>query len=142
MSDYRIRITVRNALLLRAIEQAGHRPGAQFAEAVGISYPIPRRVGGETSEIHWDALLLPRLDKTVGQPRGFRPNGRGWWYRDRDGKFADTVALKYLFTDTRRRQTQRAAGTQHPGPRIGSCGVRCAGLDHGWQQRARLVRRL
>jgi RNA polymerase sigma factor (sigma-70 family) len=38
MSDYRIRITVRNARLLRAIEQAGHRPGAQFAEAVGISY--------------------------------------------------------------------------------------------------------
>ncbi len=38
MSDYRVRISVRNARLLRAIEQAGHRPGAQFAEAVGISY--------------------------------------------------------------------------------------------------------
>ncbi|TXT26170.1 MAG: hypothetical protein FD131_4287 [Rhodocyclaceae bacterium] len=38
MSDYRVRITVRNARLLRAIEQAGHRPGAQFAAAVGISY--------------------------------------------------------------------------------------------------------
>ena len=38
MSDYRVRISVRNARLLRAIEQAGHRPGAQFANAVGISY--------------------------------------------------------------------------------------------------------
>ena len=38
MSDYRVRITVRNARLLRAIEQVGHRPGAQFAAAVGISY--------------------------------------------------------------------------------------------------------
>lgn len=38
MSDYRVRISVRNARLLRAIEQAGHRPGAQFADAVGISY--------------------------------------------------------------------------------------------------------
>ncbi len=38
MSDYRIRISVRNARLLRAIEQAGHRPGAPFAAAVGISY--------------------------------------------------------------------------------------------------------
>jgi RNA polymerase sigma factor (sigma-70 family) len=38
MSDYRIRITVRNARLLRTIEHAGHRPGAQFADAVGISY--------------------------------------------------------------------------------------------------------
>lgn len=38
MSDYRVRISVRNARLLRAIEQAGHRAGAQFATAVGISY--------------------------------------------------------------------------------------------------------
>ena len=38
MSDYRVRISVRNARLLRAIEQAGHRPGAPFAAAVGISY--------------------------------------------------------------------------------------------------------
>ena len=35
---------------------------------------------------------------------------------------------------SRRRKTQRAAGTQHPGPRIGSCGVRCPWLDHGWKQ--------
>jgi RNA polymerase sigma factor (sigma-70 family) len=38
MSDYRIRISVRNARLLRAIEQAGYRSGAPFAAAVGISY--------------------------------------------------------------------------------------------------------
>ena len=38
MNDYRVRISVRNARLLRAIEQAGHRAGAQFATAVGISY--------------------------------------------------------------------------------------------------------
>lgn len=38
MSDYRVRISVRNARLLRAIEQAGHRPGAQFAKAAGINY--------------------------------------------------------------------------------------------------------
>lgn len=38
MSDYRVRISVRNARLLRAIEQAGHRPGTTFAAAVGISY--------------------------------------------------------------------------------------------------------
>ena len=38
MSDYRVRVSVRNARLLRAIERAGHRPGAPFAAAVGISY--------------------------------------------------------------------------------------------------------
>ncbi len=40
MSDYRVRISVRNARLARAIEAAGHRPGAQFAELVGISYSV------------------------------------------------------------------------------------------------------
>lgn len=38
MSDYRIKITVRNARLLRAIEKAGYQPGQKFAEAAGISY--------------------------------------------------------------------------------------------------------
>lgn len=38
MSDYRVKISVRNARLLRAIELAGHKPGLQFSEAVGINY--------------------------------------------------------------------------------------------------------
>ena len=37
MSDYRVRISVRNARLLRAIERAGHRPGAPYS----ISPPPP-----------------------------------------------------------------------------------------------------
>lgn len=38
MSDYRVNIKVRNARLLRAIEQAGHQPGQKFARLVGIGY--------------------------------------------------------------------------------------------------------
>ena len=38
MSDYRQRITVRNARLLRAIEAKGHRAGVLFAAAAGIAY--------------------------------------------------------------------------------------------------------
>ena len=38
MSDYRLRLTVRNARLLRAIEAAGHRPGETFAAVAGIDY--------------------------------------------------------------------------------------------------------
>jgi len=64
-----------------------------------LGYPMPKRVGEDASEVHWDALLLPRLDEAVGQPRGFRPNARGWWHRDRYGKFADAVALEYLYMD-------------------------------------------
>ena len=38
MSDYRLKITIRNARLLRAIEAAGHHPGRSFAVFAGISY--------------------------------------------------------------------------------------------------------
>jgi hypothetical protein len=73
--------------------------GSKSSNILMLGYPIPTRVGEAASEVHWDALLLPRLDKAEGQPRGFRPNASGWWHRDRYGKFADAVALEYLFTD-------------------------------------------
>ena len=73
--------------------------GSKFSAILLLGYPMPRRVGEDASEVHWDSLLLPILDEAAGQPRGFRPNARGWWHRDRCGNFADTVALKYLFTD-------------------------------------------
>ena len=38
MSDYRVNVKVRNARLLRAIENAGYQPGGIFAAKVGISY--------------------------------------------------------------------------------------------------------
>jgi len=49
MRDYRVRISVRNARLLRAIEQADYRPGPPLAAAVGVSYY---------------AVLLPYLNLT------------------------------------------------------------------------------
>lgn len=73
--------------------------GSKSSTILMLGYPMPRRVGEDASEVHWDALLLPRLDEAVGQPRGFRPDARGWWHRDRYGKFADAVALEYLYTD-------------------------------------------
>ena len=57
MSDYRLKVTIRNARLLRAIEAAGYRPGSSFADAVGISY------GGQ---------LLPYLNLTRSP---LRPDG-------------------------------------------------------------------
>ena len=38
MSDYRVKITVRNAHILRAIESAGYRSVAQFCEVESVSY--------------------------------------------------------------------------------------------------------
>ena len=38
MKDYRINVTIKNALLLSAIENAGYKSGQRFADMVGISY--------------------------------------------------------------------------------------------------------
>lgn len=38
MSDYRVKVTVRNARILRAIERIGMQPGAIFADRAGIRY--------------------------------------------------------------------------------------------------------
>lgn len=73
--------------------------GSKSSAILMLGYPMPKRIGEELVEVHWDALLLPRLEGEVGQPHGFRPNARGWWHRDRYGKFADSVALEYLYTD-------------------------------------------
>ncbi len=49
-----------------------------------LGYPIPMRMGSTPAEVHWDAVLLPRLAPAGGKPPdGFRPNARGWWQRDR-----------------------------------------------------------
>lgn len=73
--------------------------GSQNHGILLLGYPIPMRIGDDVSEVHWDALLLPRLEKAVGQPRGFRANTRGWWHRDRYINFASDVALEYRSTE-------------------------------------------
>lgn len=74
--------------------------GSKNSAILMLGHPMPRRIGEDGNEIHWDALLLPRLDREVGQPRGFRPNECGWWNRDRYGNFADSVSLEYLLTES------------------------------------------
>lgn len=65
-----------------------------------LGYPIPTRVGAPPSEVHWDAVILPRLPTASGKPpSGFRPNSRGWWQRDRHGAFGDKMTLDYLHTE-------------------------------------------
>ncbi len=73
--------------------------GAKTSAVLMLGYPIPARIGEADREIHWDALLLPRLAGEFGQPRGFRPNQCGWWHRDRVGGLADSVALEYVATN-------------------------------------------
>ena len=74
--------------------------GSQTHTFLLLGYPIPRRVAAPPSEVHWDALLLPRLPAGAGKPpSGFRQNPRGWWHRDRHEAFGDKMPLEYLRTE-------------------------------------------
>lgn len=46
-----------------------------------IGFPIPEVLGGEPVQIHWQALLLPVLERRA--PSGFRMNSVGWKVADR-----------------------------------------------------------
>ena len=65
MKDYRINVTIKNALLLSAIENAGYKSGQRFADMVGISYygslipyvnltRSPIREDGHIRDCAWD----------------------------------------------------------------------------------------
>jgi len=85
--------------------------GAKTSHLLLLGYPVPLRLGADASEIHWDALLLPRLAEATGKPpSGFRPNALGWWHRDRYGAFADKVPLQYLYTENWSSERLQARG--------------------------------
>jgi hypothetical protein len=48
-----------------------------------IGFPMPTRVGGEDSQMHWQPILLPTLSRKHTTAKGFRPNELGYWQRDR-----------------------------------------------------------
>jgi hypothetical protein len=84
--------------------------GSKNSNILMLGYPMPMHIGEDAGEVHWDALILPRLPKAEGQPRGFRPNARGWWHRDRYGKFGDLIALQYLHSDNWSSERLQARG--------------------------------
>jgi len=75
-----------------------------------LGYPIPDRYGQEPTEIHWEAILLPKLTSQGRPPNGFRPNDLGWWVRDRRGAFSDSKKLPYMSTQNWHPDRMQARG--------------------------------
>lgn len=68
------------------------------AKILLLGYPIPERYDQEPAEVHWQAILLPKITAGGKPPDGFRSNERGWWHRDRHGAFDDRGTLEYIRT--------------------------------------------
>lgn len=69
------------------------RDGRQHHLLVG--FPIPEKVGGESSRVHWQALLMPRL--AHGKIKGFSNSVRGRRSYDQAiGTLSDNKPLQWL----------------------------------------------
>lgn len=110
------------------------RDGRRHVALVG--FPIPARVGEAPSQMHWQALLLPRLASGSQTQKGFRPNEKGRWQLDRRGPLADGAAIEWLRSEnwhpseltTRGRVTETLSGQRVALIGAGSLGALIAEL--------------
>lgn len=58
-----------------------------------LGFPVPERVGGPARQMHWQPVMLPRLERKV--VNGFRPNALGYWMTSHRGSLADSAPLAW-----------------------------------------------
>jgi hypothetical protein len=64
MDSYRVSVKVRNANLLRAIEEAGHSPGNKFAAAAGVCYTkLNDLINMKRAPVDGEGELRPDVEK-------------------------------------------------------------------------------
>lgn len=81
------------------LSEIARRVRGTAMEILLLGYPIPRKHGGEPSEIHWQAIRIPELRVGGRPPNGFRANELGWWRRDRTTVFAGQKPIAYMSTE-------------------------------------------
>ncbi len=52
-----------------------------------LGFPIPARIGDEPQQLHWQPIRLPVISHGTQFANGFRPNGLGYWMRDKAKSF-------------------------------------------------------
>lgn len=121
-----------DALLKQVVSR---RRGAKTTGLLLIGYPIPTRVGDPPCEVHWDAIVLPKLRRPDrNPPHGFRPNAAGWWHRDRRLELADDKRLHYVPTENWSPERLQARGRLSPalrGARVMLIGAGALGATVG-----------
>ncbi|MGC4192328.1 MAG: ThiF family adenylyltransferase [Thermomicrobiales bacterium] len=73
---------------------AGLRDGRDHVMLLG--FPISRRMGEPTVQMHWQAIQLPALCLPQQVPHGFRKNETGQWHADRHGLLSAEQSIPWL----------------------------------------------
>jgi molybdopterin/thiamine biosynthesis adenylyltransferase len=74
------------------------RDGQQHLMLVG--FPMPERIGGKNSRMHWQPIRLPILTQEYVALRGFRPGRESArYYLDRTKALAGTAELEWLSSE-------------------------------------------
>lgn len=81
---------------LKSVIAQGRRSRHIGRTVVLIGFPIPEVVGGQTVEMHWQAILLPQL--CGRSPDGFRDNEQWRYWRDRREGLADHQRIEWIST--------------------------------------------
>ena len=64
-----------------------------------LGFPIPRVFGGETESIFWMAMYLPVVSYGEKTANGFRPDHKGWWFRDKREVLIRKMKLEWLISE-------------------------------------------
>ena len=64
-----------------------------------VGFPIPMKVGESLRQMHWQALRLPILSNGIKTAKGFRPNAKGYWRRDRTEIIRNFAPLHWLLSE-------------------------------------------
>lgn len=83
--------------VLDVLEDVAHAARDKGRVLMMLGYPIPMRFGEPDQEVHWETVRLPAL--TSAPPKGFRPNRKAWWTRDRRQVFGDDKAMLFAHTE-------------------------------------------
>lgn len=64
-----------------------------------IGSPMPRKIGEQPCQLHWQAMFLPVLSWGTKAKKGFRPNSEGYWRRDRTEVIRDDTPIEWLTSE-------------------------------------------
>ena len=79
---------------LREVAKGIRRHGVRI---LFLGYPIPRKIGEEPVEMHWQTVRLPKIE--TKPPKGYRPTDDNFWERcDCRESFGPNHLIRYTYT--------------------------------------------